>query len=144
MSRIDKAPDGGKFRATAAASLDGDPGVWGDGDLLCVQVNGDGLLEAATATACDGVILTTESKNDPDASEFKNVIAGRVYTVFQRGEIVGTFASPVLAAGDRVWATAAGDVDTAGAAGEIQVGFMVFDARGDRLVLNVTPTHDVA
>lgn len=140
MSRIDKASDGGKFRATAAASLDTDPGVWGDADLLCVTVDGNGELVASAADDCDGVILTTEGKNDPDHASYNLVSGGRVYTVFRRCEIVDIEdgASPALAAGDLVWAAAAGDVDTTGAAGATFVGYVVADARGPRLVVDVS------
>ena len=42
MARIDKAPEGGKFRATAAAALDGVAGAWGAGEFLNVGVDGNG------------------------------------------------------------------------------------------------------
>lgn len=122
MSRPDAVVDGTRFRCRAAASLDTDPGVWGDGDLLCVQVNGDGELEAASADNCDGVIWAPEgriSSHRVAEADLKKFVGGRVYTVFERAELaemeVGT--SPTLAAGDRVYAAASGDVSTTNQSG---------------------------
>ena len=143
MSRPDAVVDGTRFRARAAASLDGDAGVWGDGDLMCVQVNGDGELEAADADNCDGVIWAPEGRISTfrvAEADLKKFVGGRVYTVFERAEIaemeVGT--SPALSAGDRVYSVAAGDVSTTNQAG-VYLGVVVPNdvTGGLKLILRV-------
>jgi len=143
MSRPDAVVDGTRFRARAAVSLDGDAGVWGDGDLICVQVNGDGEIEAASADNCDGVIWTPEgriSSHRVAEADLKKAVGGRVYTVFERAEIaemeVGT--SPTLSAGDRVYAVASGDVSTTNQSG-VYLGVVIPNdvTGGLKLVLRV-------
>lgn len=120
----------GRFRAPAAASMDGDPGVWGDGDLLCVQVDTNGELVAADATHCDGFIWTQEGRTLDTryntAAAIKNIIGGKMYTVFQNVELSDAegAASPALTLGDRVFAAAAGDVAVA-AVGAIYIGVVL-------------------
>ena len=136
MSRIDKAPEGGKFRARLAAAADGTAGAWGVGDLLNVTVDASGELDVASATDVDGVILTSEGQ-DADAAANKDTIGGRVYTVFRQCEVVevSDFAAPALAAGDKVYAAASGDVTVTPGAGAIFIGW-VLDS-GDRMVIDV-------
>lgn len=142
----DQVPEGAKFRATAAAALDGVAGAWGDGDMLCVALDASGNLVAAAATTAIGVIWTPEGRKDPadGTTTFKDVIGGKKYTVitgtaeFVEAE-VGT--SPALSAGDFVHAAAAGDVSTSGGAGAIHIGMVIADQastpNGSRLVVDV-------
>jgi len=136
MARIDKAPEGGKFRARASASLDATAGAWGAGEFLNVLLDASGELDVASATDVDGFIVTSEGQ-DADAAGNKDVIGGRVYTVFFQCEIVeaSTFANPTVSAGDQLWAKAAGDVGTTGATGDIFMG-TVLDS-GERVVINM-------
>lgn len=139
MARISNAPEGGKFRAKAAAGLDTQAGLWGAGDLLCVAFDANGEIDLATKTDCDGIIWTPEGKKDPAAANYKTVVGGNKYTVFDQVELVeiGASTSPVLAAGDMVWAGAGGDVvttDTA-ATGNIFIGYV--DDTGERLIVRV-------
>lgn len=120
----------GRFRAPAAAALDGTPGVWGETDLLCVLVDTNGELVVGTATNCDGVIWTQEGRTLDQryntAADIKNIIGGKMYTVFQNVELSGaeSAASPTLTIGDRVFATAAGDVVVA-AVGAVYIGVVL-------------------
>lgn len=111
--RVDQAPETGKFRATASASIDATAGAWGDGDMLCVTIDSSGEIILATATDCMGVIYVPEGREPADDDSHKNVIGGKKYTVLSICELVeaeiGT--SPALSAGDTIWAEAAGDVD---------------------------------
>ena len=136
MARIDKAPEAGKFRATANASLDATAGAWGVGDLLNVTVDSGGLLVAASATNVDGVILTSEGQA-ADAAANKTVIGGRMYTVFFQAEVVevGDFVAPTLAAGNLVYAAASGDVTASPGTGAVFIGY-VMDS-GERMVINL-------
>ncbi len=136
MARIDKAPEGGKFRATAAAALDATAGAWGNGEFLNVLLNASGEIDVATAADVSGFIVTSEGQ-DADAAGNKDVIGGRVYTVFFQCEIVeaSTFTAPTVSAGDQLWAKAAGDVGTTGAAGNIFMGDVLLGA--DRVVINM-------
>lgn len=136
MARIDKAPEGGKFRATAAAALDGVAGAWGNGEFLSVSLDANGELVVGTATDVDGFIVSSEGQ-DADASGNKDVIGGRVYTVFFQCEIVeaSTFTAPTVSAGDTLWAEAAGDIVTTGSAGDIFIGTVL--SGGERVVINV-------
>lgn len=136
----DQTPEGGKFRATAAAALNGTAGAWGDGDMLCVQFDASGnLIVSAAGDNCEGVIWTAEGRKTsvPVLAADKEVIGGRKYTVFKSAEFVEaeTASGPALAAGDVLYATAAGDVTTTPALGDIYVG-TVF-AGGSRLLINV-------
>ena len=114
MATIDSAPEGGKFRAYAAAGLDATAGAWGDGNLLCVSIDASGTLALGTASACDGVIVTTEGKRDSTAAGYKNVVGGNPYTVLRFAEMVELdgWASPAAAVGDVFYAAASGDVTT--------------------------------
>ena len=145
MSRPSSMPEGGKFRARAAAALDGTAGAWGDGDLLCVDIDGNGelIVNAAVGTA-KGVIYTPEGRKDPDQANFKEAIGGKVYTVLTFGEIqeMAGATSPAFSAGDPVYAAANGDVTNASAAGAVYIGHIVPDdtvpgGAGLKLVLNV-------
>jgi len=142
--RIDQAPEGGKFRATAAAALDGTAGAWGDADMLCVQFDGSGdIVVAAAGDNCDGVIWTKEGRKS--VTDDNKVIGGRKYTVFTFAELVEAEigASPALSEGDTVYATALGDVtiNAFGVAGDIYIGTVL--KGGSRLVVNVNgrPPH---
>ncbi len=141
--RPDQAPEGGKFRATAAAALDGESGAWGDGDMLCVALDASGQLIKATNDDVVGVIWTPEGRETPaSGSAHKNVIGDRKYTVFTRAEFVeiDTAASPALSAGDLIYATTLGDVlDTGMATGDVFVGMVVADANdaGGRLIVDI-------
>ena len=130
----DQVPEGGKFRAVAAAALDGEAGVWGSADLLCVTLDSSGELVLSSAGDCDGVIWTSEGrKGDSVPAE---VIGGKKYTVFTNAEFVEAdlAASPALSAGDRLYATALGDVTASPATLDIFVGVIV----DDRLIINVS------
>ena len=138
MAHLDKGPDGGKFRAVAAAGVDATAGKWGDGDLVNVKIDASGTFGLASATDCDGVVLTTEGRTGTTAASYKKLIGGRKYTVFTFAELaeVGTGASPALSAGDKVYAAASGDVEVdAPVEGAIFIGY-VMDS-GDRMVINV-------
>ena len=129
-----------KFRATASASIDGTAGAWGDGDMLCVRLDSNGELILATATECDGVIWTPEGRKEPaSGSAHKDVVGGRKYTVWTFCELTEaeTAASPALAAGEKLWAEASGDIDNGGSpgTGSIFVGHVM--AGGSRVVINV-------
>jgi len=135
--KVDQAPEGGKARMIADASLDGVAGAWGDGDMYCVTVNASGFLVAAAIGDAIGVIKTDEGRETTSDGSHKNIIGGRKYTVFSRAEFVeadiGT--SPALAAGDQVFVTTSGDVLTTGAVGARCLGWV--DNTGKRLVLDV-------
>lgn len=153
MARISEAPEGGKFRARAAAALDGQAGVWGDLDLLCVTFDAAGDLIIGAAATTRGVIWVPEGRKDTTIASYNNVIGGKMYTVFTWAIIqemeIGT--SPTLDEGDAVFAAAAGDViniaagTPAGAgAGAIYIGQVLNDetrpgavGTGLRLILNV-------
>lgn len=134
MSVPDKVPDGGKFRATAAAALDGEAGVWGDLDLLNVTFDANGELVVAAADDAVGVIWTREGQRKPDAANYKLVTGGKVYTVFRRAEFVEMeVGAGAPAAGDALYAAAAGNVG-ASAVGALFVGWI--DESGSRLILD--------
>jgi len=141
--RIDQAPEGGKFRATAAAALDGTVGAWGDADMLCVQFDASGdLVVAAAGDNCDGVIWTKEGRIPLADGTDNEVIGGKKYTVFTFCELVEAEigASPALSAGDAIYATAAGDVGGV-TTGDIYIGTVL--AGGSRMIVNVNgrPAH---
>lgn len=135
MSIIDKAPEGGNFRATAAAALNGTAGIWGVGNLLNVTTNAGGELVVAGLADADGVILTSEGQ-DADLAANKDVIGGRQYTVFRRAELVevATFTGITLSAGDLVYADAAGNIDLTPGVGAIFVGWVLLG--GERMVID--------
>jgi hypothetical protein len=112
MARISSAPEGGKFRARAAAALDATEGAWGNGELLCVAVDGNGELVLSDGTDVAGVIWTPESRRESstDLANFRQVIGGKVYTVFTWAEIQELAAGddPTFGAGDQVYGDAAG------------------------------------
>jgi hypothetical protein len=136
MARIDKAPEGGKFRATAAAGLDATAGAWGAGEFLNVLIDSNGEIDEATATDIVGFIVTSEGQ-DADATANKLAIGGRVYTVFFQCEIVeaSTFAAPTVSAGDSIWATAAGDITITPATGDVFLGHVLLG--DERVVINM-------
>jgi hypothetical protein len=151
MSRPDTVVDEGRFRAVAHSTLaiagtfgttDGD----GVGDLLCVQVNGDGLLIPGDADNCDGVIWTPESRRSNHRVtevEQKTALAGKTYTVFERAILVEMEAgSDPLSAGDRVYSAAAGGISTSDATG-VYLGVVIPNPvtapNGLKLILRVTP-----
>lgn len=126
MSRLDHVVDEGRFRAVAAAALDGVTGTWGTtdgtgvGDLLCVEVDGNGELVLADADNCDGVIWVPEGRRSsfrtagPQYANdvaVKTVVGGKTYTVFERAIIaeMETGEDPI-AEGDRLFSDAAGAV----------------------------------
>ena len=129
----DQVPEGGKFRAVAAAALDGESGVWGSADLLCVTLDSSGELILSSAGDCDGVLWTSEGRKA--GSVPADVIGGKKYTVFTNAEFVEAdlAASPALSAGDRLYATALGDVTASPATLDIFVGLVI----DDRLLINV-------
>lgn len=140
--RPDQTPEGGKFRATAAAALDGTTGAWGDADMLCVALDASGQLIAANNDDVIGVIWTPEGRKTASDDSHKDVIGDRKYTVFTRAEFVevDTAASPALTAGDLIYATASGDVlDTGMTTGDVFVGMVVADANdaGGRLIVDI-------
>lgn len=150
MARPDKVGESGRFRAVAAASLDGVAGTFGttdasgDGDLLAVAVDGNGQLVLADANACDGVIWIPESRrvsHRVSLAETNEAIGGKTYTVFDRAEIAELEAGEdPLAAGDRVYSAAAGGISTVDDTG-VYLGVVlpnpVTGADGLRLVLRV-------
>lgn len=145
MSRPSSMPEGGKFRARAATALDGTAGAWGDGDLLCVDFDGNGeLIVNAGVGDAKGVIYTPEGRRDSSVANFKEVQGGKVYTVLTFGEIqeMASAASPAFSAGDKVYAAASGDVTAASATGAIYLGEIVVDdtvpgGAGLKMLLNV-------
>ena len=125
MSRPDQVVDEGRFRAVAAAALDGVEGVWGTtdaagvGDLLCVALNASGELVLADLDSCDGVIFVPEGRAERfrvTEVERKTAIGGKTYTVFERAIIaeMETGEDP-LTVGDRIFSAAAGGIDTSAA-----------------------------
>ena len=147
MARVSSAPEGGKFRATAAASIDATAALFGGAagfeNLLCVEVDANGELVLATGPDCDGVIDVTEGRRNAatDLANFRQVIGGKRYTVLQRAHIQ-EMADAVLAAGDRLYADS-GDpgnvrVGPTGGAGDSYIGVIVADPTvrsGDGLLL---------
>lgn len=147
MARVSSAPEGGKFRARAAAALDGEDAVWGGAvgslSLLCVTVDGNGELILSTPTNCDGVIDVTEGKSAKaaDLATFRQAIGGKRYTVLRQAQIQ-EMADGTLAAGDRLYADDAGNVRVgqAGGAGDVFVGIILEDETvrsGDGLMLHL-------
>lgn len=134
--RIDKAPEGGKFRAVAAAAMDGQAGTWGDADMLCVDFNAGGELIVSVAGTGEGVIWTKEGRIPLADGTENEVIGGRKYTVFTFAELVeAEVGSPSLSAGDLLYASAAGIVDLTPATGDIYIG-RVLD-NGSTILINV-------
>lgn len=150
MSRPDTVVDEGRFRAQAAAALDGVAGTFGTtdgdgvGDLLPVQIDAAGALILADADNCDGVIYVPEgrrSNHRVTEVEQKTVIGGKWYTVFERAIIaeMETGSDP-LSDGDRVFSAAAGAISTTASTG-VYLGMVLPNpiTGGSRLVLRVTP-----
>lgn len=144
MARVSSAPEGGKFRARAAAALDGQAGLWGgvqgagQDNLLCVELDANGELVLATGPDCAGVIDVTEGRTSKavDLANFRQVIGGKRYTVLQRAhvqEMAGSEDSgtTVLGAGDRLYADSGADGDVrigaAGGVGDSFIGYIVPD-----------------
>lgn len=153
MSRPDTVVDEGRFRAVAAAGLDGETGTFGTtdtdgvGDLLAVQVNGSGELALATVDSCDGVIWVPEGRRSTHRVtevEQKTVIGGKTYTVFERAIIaeMETGEDP-LAAGDRVYSAAAGGISTSDDSG-VYLGVVLSNpiTGGTKLILRVQPFNE--
>ena len=136
--RIDKAPEGGKFRATAAAAMDGTAGAWGDADMLCVDFDASGDLIVAIAGTGKGVIWTKEGRKPLADGTENEVIGGRKYTVLKFAELVEAEvgASPALSAGDVLYATAGGDVELVGVAGNVYIGTVL--GNGSTIVVDVS------
>lgn len=138
--RIDQAPEGGKFRATAATALNDTVGAWGDADMLCVQFDASGdLVVAAAGDNCEGVIWTKEGRKTLSDSTENKVRGGRKYTVFTFAEFVEAEvgSSPSLSEGDALYATANGDVlaEASATSGDIYIGTVFND--GSRLLINI-------
>lgn len=136
MGRVSSAPEGGKFRAPAAASIDATDAQWGAPagfeNLLCVEVDGSGELVLATGPDCDGVIDVTEGRRETATSlaNFRQVKGGRVYTVLKRAQIQ-EIGDGTVAVGDRLYADS-GDpgnirVGASGGAGDSYVGVVLTD-----------------
>lgn len=143
MARPDKVYV--RFRGVVAANL---TGVWGDTvpDLICVDLDGSGLLVAAGAGLAKGVIMTTEGKASPDVANYNVALAGQPYTVFVSAEFVSdAWASPTLTAGESIWSGAAGDVvDSVPANPAQKIAWMAASDEGNpRLILNVSQIGDV-
>lgn len=146
MSRPDQVVDEGRFRAVAAAALDGETGTFGTtdtngvGDLLCVAVNGAGQLVLADTDSCDGVIYVPEGRTERfrvTEVERNTVIGGKTYTVFERAIIAEMEAGEdPLADGDRIFSAAAGGIGTSAG---IYLGVVVPNpiTGGSRLILRV-------
>lgn len=134
MARVSSAPEGGKFRARAAAALNAEPAVWGGPagleNLLCVTVDTNGELVLSTPTNCDGVIDVTEGKTEKaaDLATFRQAIGGKRYTVLRQAQIQ-EIGDGTVAAGDRLYADDAGNVRVgqAGGAGDVFVGIVLED-----------------
>lgn len=149
MARISSAPEGGKFRARAAAELDEQAGTWGNGDLLVVALDGNGELVLSDGTDAEGIIWVPESRRETatQLANFQQVIGGKVYTVFTWAELqeMAMGDDPSFSAGDQVYADADGAVvvgEDAGAAGGVYLGVILPDETvtgggGLRMVLNV-------
>lgn len=138
--RVDAAPESGKFRAVASASIDATAGAWGDGDMLCVDLDASGELILSTLLDCVGVIWTPEGRRATDAGTSEKLVIGdRKYTVFMQCELVGAEigASPTLAAGEQLYAIAAGDVDNTATPGigAVWIGHVLLG--GNRIMINV-------
>ena len=154
MGHISSAPEGGKFRATAAAAIDATAAIWGGAagslSFVCVSVDGNGELILSTAVLCDGVIDVTEGRRESATglANFRTVIGGRRYTVIKRGQ-AQEIEDGTLAAGDRLYAVAAGDVrvGASGGAGAIFVGIVLEDPTvrsGTGLMIDIDINGDVA
>ncbi len=93
-------------------------------------MDGSGTLVVAIATECDGVIDVTEGKTNKavDLASFRQAIGGKKYTVLQRAEIQ-EIGDGVIAAGDKLFASAAGEVHVGpgGGAGAIYLGVVLPD-----------------
>lgn len=133
MARVSEAAVGGKVRARASASIDGEDALWGGPagfeNLLCVEFDGDGELILATGP-CDGVIDVTEGRGPQavDLANFRQVIGGKVYTVLKRAAIQ-EIGDGTVAAGDRLFSDGGGDirVGASGGAGDAFVGTVLPD-----------------
>ncbi len=122
--KIDAAPEGGKFRATAASAMDGQVGTWGKADMLCVDLDSSGELITSELGTGMGVIWVPEGRTDGTVTNPANeVMGGRKYTVFRFVELVEAEGStPALTAGDNLYAGADGIVDITPAVGDVFVG----------------------
>jgi len=130
----DQAPEGGKFRAKAATALNGQAGLWGSTDMICVDFDASGdLVVGAAGDNFIGVIWTSEGRKA--ASIPATIIGGKKYTVFTNAEFTEAdlASSPALSTGDKLYCTALGDVTKTPAVGDVFVGTVV----GGRLIVNV-------
>lgn len=152
MSRPETVVDEGRFRAVAAASLNGETGTFGTtdgdgvGDLLAVALDSNGSLVLADADACDGVIYVPEgrrSNHRVTEVEQKTVIGGKTYTVFERAIIAEMeMGEDPLAAGDRVYSAAAGGISTSPSGQYLGVVVPNPVTGGLRLILRVQPSSE--
>ena len=134
--RIDQAPEGGKFRAIAAAGLDGQVGTWGDADMLCVDIDTSGKFIASELGTGVGVVWTKEGRKQLSDGSENEIIAGKKYTVFTFAELVeAEGGTPSLSAGDNLYAGASGIVDITPAVGDVFVGTVLYG--GSRIIVNM-------
>ena len=104
--------------------------------MLCVDLDANGdLIVSSAGDNVIGVIWTKEGRKV--VTDDGDVIAGRKYTVFTNCELVEAEigASPALSEGDKIYATALGDVVTTGATGDVFIGTVLNG--GSRLAINV-------
>jgi len=106
MARPDKVI--ATFRGVTAAALTGQFGVTATPDLICVKMDGNGKLVAATAGDAVGVVWTPEGKADPTVSNFNVMPISTKCTVFVIAEFTDDLGT--LAAGDTLYSDASGDV----------------------------------
>ena len=134
--RIDQAPEGGKFRAIAAAGLDGQVGTWGDADMLCVDIDTSGKFIASELGTGVGVVWTKEGRKELSDGSENEIIGGKKYTVFTFAELVqAEGGTPSLSAGDNLYAGASGIVDITPAVGDVFVGTVLYG--GSRIIVNM-------
>lgn len=129
MSRYDKVPEGGTFRAALAAD-------WLDADcnkVWAVALDANGRVVKATTGTHVGLIVITGTYDN--AGILRGPKATTVVDVMKRGEIVeiGTDVSGAIAGGVVNVITASGAVQVAGTG--TRVGHLV---EATRLVVNVT------
>lgn len=141
MSRPDKVT--GRFRGVVKSDT-AITGVYGTGsDLVNVTTDGGGELVLAGSGLAEGVIWTPEGKADSGVVDFNVAAAGVVVTVYTHAEFVDTG----LSVGDKIWATAAGDVaNSATAVPTQQIGMVVLNdpaKGGERFVVNIAPATDI-
>ncbi len=143
--RVDQAPEAGKTRATAAAAINGQIGLWGDADMLVVALNASGLLILPTGPGdVYGVIWLGEGVKNTEGATALAVVGGRKYTVFKRAEFVEVEEGGTpLIVGQALYADAA-PAGGIGANGKY-VGTVLADKNGTagRLVVDIGLLPDV-